>query len=193
MVLPHGRYERPRQIDAELPHHPSRARRADQERAVRCFRELARPQIESRIPGDARHLIEGVHPLREVMEVLAVSIPFEIRVEGLVRRALGKRRSWPATRSARWSRPRPRCTDQGRRVAGARPHIEDTLAAAHFEHVEGQRDVRLRDRLPFADWKRRVVVGELGELLRQGFARDAPEGIQDGGLLIPRPASPAII
>ena len=43
-------------------------------------------------------------------------------------------------------------------------------------------DVRLRDRLPFADRERRIVVGELRELLRhECFARNAAKRLEHGG------------
>ena len=41
-------------------------------------------------------------------------------------------------------------------------------------------DVRLRDRLSFADRERRVLVGELGEIVGdEVFTRDAPKCVQD--------------
>src|SRR5262249_61775486 len=53
--------------------------------------ELAGPLTEYPFPGRPRYLIERVHPLREVVKVLAVAIPLEPVVDGLVRSALGER------------------------------------------------------------------------------------------------------
>ena len=97
IVLPHRRDQRTRQIDAELPVHPLAAAvpRRVREGAVRRVGELARPGVEHRLPGRSRHLIERVHPLREVVEVLAVAIPLEPLVDRLVGAALGQRLADP--------------------------------------------------------------------------------------------------
>jgi hypothetical protein len=58
---------------------------------MRRMRELASPLTEHRLPGCPCHLIERVHPLREVVKVLAIAIPLEAVVDRLVRSALGQR------------------------------------------------------------------------------------------------------
>src|SRR5262249_24737429 len=90
VVLPHRGHLRPGQLDAELPVHPlaSALARRVRERAVCRVRELACPRGEDRFPSPARDLIERVHPLRQVMEVLTVAVPLESLIDRLVRRAL---------------------------------------------------------------------------------------------------------
>ena len=91
-MLAHRLDQRARQIDAHFPVHPLAGAVSwhIRERAVRRVGELARPSVEHRLAGRARHLIERVHPLREVVEVLAVAVPLEPLVEGLAGSALGQ-------------------------------------------------------------------------------------------------------
>ena len=91
-MLAHRLDQRARQIDAHFPVHPlaGAVSRHICERAVRRVGELACPSVEQRLAGRARHLIERVHPLREVVEVLAVALPLESLVEGLAWCALGQ-------------------------------------------------------------------------------------------------------
>lgn len=70
-----------------------------------------------------------------------------------------------------------------RGVAGTRADLEHAVAGLHVASVEHRRDdVRLRDGLPAFDWKRRIVVGELGESRRdEGLPRDglhSPEHVR---------------
>src|SRR6185437_8106912 len=80
--------------------------------------------------------------------------------------------------------------EDGRGVAGSRPDVEDALTAGEPERVDSQRDdVRLRDRLPFADGQRRVLVRELAELGRNELlTRHAAKGVENGSV---RDVSPA--
>src|SRR5205823_3854363 len=82
------------EIDAHLPRQP---RAAASERAVGHRGELPRPEVETRLPRRAGHLIEGVHPLGQVVEVLAVPVPLELLVERLVRAALRQLLADPQT------------------------------------------------------------------------------------------------
>ena len=52
--------------------------------------KLAGLEVEAGIAGEARDLIEGVHPARQIMEVLPVTVPFQTVVEGLAGSAFGK-------------------------------------------------------------------------------------------------------
>jgi hypothetical protein len=65
-------------------------RRPIRERPVRHLGELARPEVEERLSSGAREAIERRHPLRQVVEALAVAVPFELLVHPLAQRALGK-------------------------------------------------------------------------------------------------------
>src|ERR1019366_3103277 len=98
----------------------------------------------------------------------------ELREPGL--RALGQRRN-------ALDRPYGLCEtpQDGGGIAGARPHLENALSAFQGERLRGEGDdVWLRDRLPFGDRQRRVVVGELRELLgEERFPRDVPERVHD--------------
>ena len=72
----------------------------------------------------------------------------------------------------------------GRSVAGARADLQHMIAGLHVGRFDHQRhDVRLRDRLAFADRQRPVLIGEL---FKAGFdeqlARDAAHGIQDAAI-----------
>ena len=92
IVLAHRGHERARQVHAQLPDHARRSASARPvaERGVRDLGELARPQVEARLRRRARDLVERVHPLRQVVEVLAVPVPLEPLVERLVGAALGQ-------------------------------------------------------------------------------------------------------
>ena len=48
------------------------------------LRKLARPGVVAGLSGGARDLVEGVHPLGQVMKVLAVAIPLQAFVDGLL-------------------------------------------------------------------------------------------------------------
>ena len=92
IVLTHRRDQRTREVDALLPvHPPAAAGTVVREGAVRRVGELPRPDVEHRLPGRARDLIERVHPLGEVVKVLAVAVPLEPLVERIGRAALGER------------------------------------------------------------------------------------------------------
>src|ERR1700690_1768089 len=75
-------------------------------------------------------------------------------------------------------------TQKSGRVPRASPHFEDPLAAVQAELLNRERDdIRLGDRLPFADRQRRVLVGKLGEIFGdEGLPRDAPERVEDLGI-----------
>src|SRR5690606_17473949 len=74
-----------------LPAHPLATRRADDhEAAVRGAHELARPLVKEHLSGGARRLVERVHPLRQVVEVLPVAIPLGALVVRRAGRPLGK-------------------------------------------------------------------------------------------------------
>ena len=51
---------------------------------VRRLRQLYRPSDIGRISGDPAHTVERVHPLREVVVVLAVLVPFQTLIGRLV-------------------------------------------------------------------------------------------------------------
>ena len=92
IVLPHRRHERPRQIDAHLPgHRPAVPRRRTRRRACATSASSRAHRLKLRLPCRARDLIERVHPLGQVVEVLAVAVPLELLVERLARAALGQR------------------------------------------------------------------------------------------------------
>src|SRR5574341_2378301 len=58
-------------------------RAAEEIATVRRSRQLARPAEEFRVAGRERHQQQRVHPLRQVVEVLAVALPLALRVVGL--------------------------------------------------------------------------------------------------------------
>ncbi len=72
-------------------------------------------------------------------------------------------------------------TEDRGRVSRSGSDLEHAITAAEAQSLHGERnDVRLRDRLTFADRKRRVVVCELGEILRDElFAWDAAKRVED--------------
>jgi hypothetical protein len=84
-VVAHRRHEGAGEIDAHLPDH---ALRAHPECPVRRLGELTGPRREPRVARATRDLIERVHPLRQIVEVLPVALPLEALVERLVRRTL---------------------------------------------------------------------------------------------------------
>jgi hypothetical protein len=57
--------------------------------------EFTRPAGELRTSGCTRCLIQRLHPFRQVMEVLAVTIPLPLRVKRLVRATLGQGFTYP--------------------------------------------------------------------------------------------------
>lgn len=61
------------------------------ESAVRGVGQLACPAVPTRLVAAARQLVEGLHPARQVVEVLAVALPFESFIERLAGAALGQR------------------------------------------------------------------------------------------------------
>src|SRR5262249_27691797 len=48
------------------------------------------PSVELRLPRPSGDLVEGMHPLGQVMKVLAVSIPLEAPIQWFAHRSLGK-------------------------------------------------------------------------------------------------------
>jgi hypothetical protein len=93
VVLPHRRHERTREIDAHFPHHATGASGLGDvaEGSGRGGGQLSRPRVQARIPRRPARLVEGVHPLCQVVEVLAVPVPLQALVERLLRSALGQR------------------------------------------------------------------------------------------------------
>ncbi len=60
-----------------------------------CLRKLDCPPVIFRIPGNPAYTVERMHPLRQVMEILPVAVPFQALVERLVLSAFGKLLSDP--------------------------------------------------------------------------------------------------
>ena len=89
IVHPHRRHERPRKIDTHFPVKPRRRARRVGESAMRRLRQLERPAVIALLARDPRSALERVQPLGKVVVVLAVALPFQLGVEGLVGRALG--------------------------------------------------------------------------------------------------------
>ena len=56
---------------------------------MRRLCQLDRPAVIAFLAGDARGALERLHPFGEVVVVLAVPLPFQLGIEGLVGRALG--------------------------------------------------------------------------------------------------------
>ena len=86
VVLSHGRDQRPCQIDAHFPAHPAGAPcgRGQVGEGLECTAgELTRPGVEAGLLCGPRDLVEGMHPLGQVVEVLAVAVPLQALVEGL--------------------------------------------------------------------------------------------------------------
>ena len=77
-------HERPRQIHAHLPVDAARM----DEVAMRGFSELDCPSAVVLVVRHATGALERAHPAGEVVVVLAVAIPLEVRIVGLARRAL---------------------------------------------------------------------------------------------------------
>ena len=69
--------------------------------------------------------------------------------------------------------------EDGRRVARARPYLEDALSAAQLERLDGEgHDVRLGDGLRLLDGEGGVFVGELLQRSRDELlARHGAEGL----------------
>ena len=97
-MLTHRRHERSREIGAHFPQHPLAAPVFEDECVPRRFGELAGPGVELRLTGSPRQLIERVHPLREVVEVLTVTFPLDACVVGFG--GLTLRQRFPDTQSA---------------------------------------------------------------------------------------------
>ena len=57
---------------------------------MRGLGEFPRPDIELRLSRRTRQLVERMHPFGQVVEVLAVAVPLQPLVEGLVGPALGE-------------------------------------------------------------------------------------------------------
>jgi hypothetical protein len=72
--------------------------------------------------------------------------------------------------------------DDRRRVAGARPHIEHSVAGPGLDRFGHQRHhVWLRDGLPGGDRQRRVGIGVLDQMLvDEDMARHLAHRVEDG-------------
>ena len=113
------------------------------ERGVGRLRELSRPEIESRIARRARHLVEGVHPLGQVVEVLAVPVPLEPLVERLPGTSLRQRLADAQTAAGRMGLALPLA--QPADPAGARDRRPDSVRARDAPgRPAGARDPRRR-------------------------------------------------
>src|SRR5512135_3850562 len=81
--MPHGCYKRIGEVDAHLPIKTflfSLPRCIGKPR-MSGLCEFQRPPVAGRITGNTTHTIEGVHPLSQVMEILAVSVPLQTLVK----------------------------------------------------------------------------------------------------------------
>jgi hypothetical protein len=88
---------------AHLPDHPSAAMIRISEGVVGHLGELPRPRVEVRLTCPPGHLVQRVHPLGQVVEVLAVPVPLQLLVKGLGDASLGERLADSQTASSRVS------------------------------------------------------------------------------------------
>ena len=84
-MLSHRRYERACEIDAHLPVHTRGTVGGGQigKRIVCCYCEFACPNIEFWIACRPAYLIERMHPLGQIMKILAIPFPFQALIKGL--------------------------------------------------------------------------------------------------------------
>src|SRR5512139_1912680 len=50
-----------------------------------CLRKLHSPPVECRVADDPARAIKGMHPLRQIVKILAVPVPLRTLVKGLIR------------------------------------------------------------------------------------------------------------
>ena len=96
--------------------------------------ELAPPDVEAPVAGRLGDLIERVHPLSEIVEVLAVALPLEPLVERLAGLPLPQRLAdpEPAERGMRLA------LELGQPAEPAAPCIVRTVPAQHAMHALDQ-------------------------------------------------------
>ncbi len=168
IVLAHRGDQRAGEIHAHLPHHAPAA-----DERLRRQHQLARLEVELPLARRARRLVEGVHPAGQVVEVLAVAVPFEALVERLAFAALGQLLADAQAAAGRVLfalRVREAAQPAGARVVGA-------VAAEHVVHPvdQPQRQVPLSEREEVADGER--VRPEVAALRARGSDAGALEEI----------------
>lgn len=78
IMMAHGGDQRVGKVDAHFPVHPLRASGGGRvgEPFMDRFGQFPRPSVVIGVAGGPAHLVQGVHPFGQVMEILAVPIPF---------------------------------------------------------------------------------------------------------------------
>src|SRR2546423_1344639 len=127
-----GRNERPRKIGAHLPidPHDLAGSGCSREAIERRLRKLNGPARVCVVAGDQGGLAKRVKPLGQIMEILAIAIPLQALVEGLV---------WISL-LARFSNPQPSrgwMTPAALLIEAADPagtHVVGAKSAQHAMH-----------------------------------------------------------